>query len=132
MRTIVAISLSFLIFFQSMGFGISDVFMLKGLVEHAKYHSEEFGDDFFTFVQKHYGDLKTEHHKTQENEQSQHEKLPFQHHNCNHLLVEGIVTGYHFPIEDTIVIYTSNSHYYYLDLYSFLEKTSIFQPPQFA
>ena len=59
MKTLFAISLSLLVFFQSVGIGISDVFMLTDLVEHAKFHSEEYGDDFFAFFDKHYGALKT-------------------------------------------------------------------------
>ncbi len=131
MKTIVAISLSFLVFFQSVGVSIADVFMISELVEHAQYHSEEFGDDLFTFFQKHYGELKAEHQKSHKEERSQHEKLPFQHNNCNHLL-EVVVIGYEFPLEKSMVSYTVNPHFYYQDLYSFLERASIFQPPQIA
>ncbi len=132
MKIIVAISLSFLVFIQSVGLGLADVFMLKDLVEHVQFHSEEYGDDFFTFFEKHYGDLKTEHQNTHNGEKSPHEKLPFQHNNCNHLLAEVIMVGYQFPIEKSVGIYTANPHYYYQDLYSFLERASIFQPPKIA
>ena len=132
MKTIVAISLSFLVFFQSVGVSIGDIFLLNELVEHAQYHSEEFGDDFFTFFEKHYGDLKAEHNKNHKEEKSQHEKLPFQHNNCNHLLAEGVMLGYEFPLEKSVVTYTANPHFYYQDLYSFLERVSIFQPPKIA
>ncbi len=111
---------------------MSDVFMLNDLVEHAKFHSEEFGDDFFTFFEKHYGDLKTEHQKSHQDEKSQHENLPFQHNHCNHLLAEVIVMGYEFPFEKSVVTYTANPHFYYQDLYYFLERASIFQPPKIA
>ncbi|MGB3343912.1 MAG: hypothetical protein WBA61_08375 [Aequorivita sp.] len=132
MKIIVAISLSFLVFFQSVGFGVADIFMLTDLVEHVKYHSEEYGDDFLTFFQKHYGELKSEHQKSHKEEKSQHEKLPFQHNNCNHLLAEVIVGSYEFQLEKSIVSYTATPHFYYQDLYSFLERVSIFQPPQLA
>ncbi len=132
MKIIVAISLSFLVFFQSVGLGISDIFMLKDLVEHAQFHSQEYGDDFFTFFEKHYGDLKAEHQKIHQDEKSQHDKLPFQHNSCNHLLAEVIVLGYEFPLGKKVVSYTANPHFYYQDLYSYLERTSIFQPPKIA
>lgn len=132
MKIIVAISLSFLVFFQSVGFGVADIFMLTDLVEHVKHHSEEYGDDFLTFFQKHYGELKAEHQKSHKEEKSQHEKLPFQHNNCNHLLAEVIVSSYEFQLEKSIVSYTATPHFYYQDLYSFLERVSIFQPPQLA
>lgn len=132
MKTIVAISLSFLVFVQSVGFGMSDIFMLKDLVEHANFHSKEYGDDYFTFFEKHYGNLKGEHQKKHQEEKSQHEKLPFQHNNCNHLIGEVIVFGYEFHLEKSTVSYTADPHFYYQDLYSFLERASIFQPPRLA
>lgn len=132
MKTIVAISLSFLVFFQSVGIGVSDIFMLKDLVEHAKFHSDEHGDDFVTFFEKHYGDLKAEHQENHKEEKSQHERLPFQHNSCNHLLVEVIVIGYEFPLEKSVVSYPAIPHFYYQNLYSFLERASIFQPPKIS
>lgn len=132
MKILVAISLSFLVFFQSVGIGISDVFMLTDLVEHAKFHSEEYGDDFFIFFEKHYGALKIEHQETQQGENHDHEKLPFQHNNCNHLLTEVIVIGYEFPLQKTVISYPTKHHFYYQDFYSFLEGASIFQPPKTA
>ena len=132
MKTIVAISLSFLIFFQSVGFGMADIFMLKNLVEHAQLHFEESGDDFFTFFEKHYGDLKTEHQNGHNGEKSPHEKLPFQHIDCQHLLAEAVVRGYEFSIKKSVISYAANPHFYYQDFYSFLDKTTIFQPPRIA
>lgn len=132
MKTIVAISLSFLVFFQSVGIGISDIFMMRNLMEHARYHSEEFGDDFFTFFEKHYGDLKTEHQRDHQEEKSQHEKLPFQHNNCNHLVAEVVIFAYNFPLEKCGISHTTNPHFFYQDLYSYLERVSIFQPPKTA
>ena len=132
MKTLVAISLSFLVFVQSVGLSISDIFLFSDLVEHVKYHSEEYGDDYFTFFEKHYGDLKTEHQKAQNEENSQHEKLPFQHNNCNHLLAEVVLIGYNLPLGKSVVFNTVDPHFYYQNLYSFLERASIFQPPQAA
>lgn len=111
---------------------MSDVFMLSDLVEHAQYHSEEYGDDFFTFMEKHYGELRAEHQNTHSGEKSPHEKLPFQHNSCNHLVAEVIVMGYEFSLEKSVVSYNANPHFYYQDLYSFLERASIFQPPKIA
>lgn len=132
MKTLVAILLSFLVFFQSVGMDISDVFMLTDLVEHAKYHSDEYGDDFFTFIEKHYGALKIEHQETAQGESHEHEKLPFQHNNCNHLLTEVIVINYKFSFEKSESYYPTKHQFYYKDLYNFLERVSIFQPPRFA
>ena len=111
---------------------MADIFMLNDLVEHAQFHSEEYGDNFFTFFEKHYGDLKAEHQKTNQEEQSKHDKLPFQHNSCNHLMAEVIVIGYEFPLEKSVVTYSSKSHFFYQDLYSFHKRASIFQPPRIA
>lgn len=132
MKTIITLSLSFLVFFQGVGLGVSDVFMLTGFVEHAKFHSEEYGDDFFIFIEKHYGALKTEHHKTHQKEKSQHEKLPFQHNSFNHNLSEIVLINYEFALNRAISSFTTKHHFYYQDLYSFLERASIFQPPKIA
>lgn len=110
---------------------MSDIFMLNDLVEHAHYHSEKYGDDFFTFFEKHYGALKTEHDNSTQ-EDSRHENLPFQHNNCHHLIAEVIIVEYEFYLKKSQVSYDTNPHFYYQDLYSFLERTSIFQPPQTA
>ena len=132
MKTFVAISLSFLVFFQSVGMDMSDIFMLSDLVEHAKLHSEEHGDDFFTFLDKHYGASKEAHQETAHNENHEHEKLPFQHTNCQHLLTEVAITNYEFSIKKSEGYYPTKHHFYYQDLYTFLERASIFQPPKIA
>ena len=132
MKKVVIILISLLVFFQSMGVNIADVYLLKDLLEHVQYHSEDIGDDFLMFFQKHYGDLKAEHHNNNKEEKSQHEKLPFQQNKCNHLLTEIVVLDYGVLLEKPLFSYTANSHFYYQDLYSSLERDSIFQPPQIA
>lgn len=132
MKTLIAISLSLTVFFQGVGIDMSDVFMLSDLVEHAKLHSEEYGDDVFTFFEKHYGTLKKEHQKSHQGEKSPHEKLPFQHNNFGHLLPGAVAIDYAFHLNKSPVSFVASPHSYYLDLYSFLESTSIFQPPRTA
>lgn len=132
MKNLLAISISLIVSIQSIGMDISDIFMLKDLVEHAKFHSKEYGDDFFTFFEKHYGELKTEHQNTHHEEKSQHDKLPFQHNNCNHSLSEVVVSGYAFPLKKSVTFYTNEHHFHYKNLYLFLEIAPIFQPPRIA
>lgn len=128
-RTVVAISLSLLIFFQNVGLEISDIFMLKDLTEHVKYHSEEYGDSVFAFFQKHYGSLQNEH---RQNDDPNHEKLPFQHNNCHHVIVEVVLVAYEFELKKPVVHVMVNPHFFYQNLYTFLENNPIFQPPQIA
>lgn len=132
MIRLLAIFLSLSVFSQSVGIVVSDFFMLKDLIEHANFHSEKYGDNFLTFFEKHYGALKAEHQEEHQEEKPQHEKLPFQHNNCNHKLSEVVVVGYDFPIKNTLVSYASEHHFHYKNLYHFLESVPIFQPPKIA
>lgn len=132
MKMLVSISLSLIVFFQSVGVNISDVLMVNDLVEHAKYHAEEYGDDFTAFFEKHYGSLKAEHQASNSHKDSPHEKLPFQHNNCNHLLPEVVVIAYDFMIEKAVITAEIKPDFYYQNPYSFLERASIFQPPRVA
>lgn len=130
MKTIFAISFSFLIAFQSVGFGIQDMFLLGKLVQHAQHHSEDHGDDFFTFMQMHYGSLKAEHQESEESHD--HDKLPFQHISCHHTLADIVIVPFELPILKSEIIIQQSHTFYYQNLYSSLEKVSIFQPPKFA
>lgn len=132
MKSVVAIALSLLVFFQSAGLGMNDLFLLGRLVEHAEYHSENYGDDFFTFLEKHYGDLKAEHQKNHKEEQQEHEELPFQHLSCHHLLPDVVLMPFDFDLKRAEVAIQDPHRFFYQNLYSSLEKISVFQPPRAA
>lgn len=70
---------SLLIMVQSMGIGYNDLLQLDELLDHAAYHQQQYGDSFFTFLSKHYGDQKEAHHQDHQDEEEQHSELPFQH-----------------------------------------------------
>jgi hypothetical protein len=131
-KTIIAISLSFLVFFQSAGLGMSDIFLLGRFVEHAQYHSENYGDDFLTFFEKHYGSLKTDHQKNHKEEEQEHQELPFQHISCHHVLTDVVLVPFEIPIVKVEINKKQLHAFHYQNLYSSLEKFSIFQPPKFA
>lgn len=78
MIRLTSILLSSLMFLQSIHFGVSDLIQLDELLEHASYHQEQFGDSFLTFLSKHYGDQKKKHQQDHQEEQPDHEQLPFQ------------------------------------------------------
>lgn len=132
MKTVFAISFSFLLAFQSVGFGIQDMFLLSKLVQHAQHHSESHGDDFFTFMQKHYGSLKAEHQDKENEENHDHEQLPFQHISCHHTLADVVLVPFEIPILKAEINTLQSHTFHYQNLYSSLEKVSIFQPPKFA
>lgn len=130
MKTLAAISLSMLVLFQSAGLCVSDFFMLKDLIEHVEFHSKEYGDDFFTFYDKHYGSLKAEH--KEQDSKEQHESLPFQHTSSHQLLIEGVLSCNEIHINKTTFVSTTKPNLSYENNYYFLKSTSIFQPPKHA
>lgn len=130
MKTLVAIALSLLVLFQSAGLCISDFFLLKDLVEHVEFHSEQYGDSFFTFLDKHYGSLKSEH-KDQDT-QDKHERLPFQHSNNHQVLIEGIVFSQDIYLDKSALFLKVKQALSYENNYYFLKSCSIFQPPKHA
>jgi len=132
MKTLIAISLSLLVVFQSAGLGMADILMLNKLVEHAQYHSENYSDDFFTFFEKHYGVLKVQHRKNDNEEKQAHDKLPFQHTSCNHLVTELILVAFEIPLLKPLISSKTTSNFHFQNLYSSLEESSIFHPPKFV
>lgn len=75
MMRIASILLSGLLLLQSLHLPVPDLAQLDELLEHARYHQQQYGDSFLTFLAKHYGDQKSEHQQ----EHQEHEQLPFQH-----------------------------------------------------
>ncbi|MBQ0733559.1 hypothetical protein [Aquimarina celericrescens] len=76
---LISILISGLVLAQSFNVGLDDVVQLDELMEHAKYHAQKYGDNFFVFISKHYGELKEDHQKEHQEEKEEHEQLPFQH-----------------------------------------------------
>ena len=122
--------LSFSILLQGLNFHVSDMMELKVLVNHLEEHQSSFGDDFFTFFDKHYGDLRQEHDQEEHKGSNEHEKLPFKHKVCQ--LNVGILIHHTSAVERHLDPVPTHAvqNYYYLDNYSFLDQSEIFQPPQ--
>lgn len=132
MKSLFAISFSLLVVFQSVGFGMQDIFLLGRLAQHAEYHSENYGDDFFTFIEKHYGALQKEHQKNHKEEEQEHEELPFQHISCHHVSTDVVIVPFEVSILKVEINARQPHVFYYQNLYCSLEKVSIFQPPKLA
>lgn len=111
---------------------MTDILLLGRMVEHAEYHSENYGDDFFTFFEKHYGSQITKHKKYHNEEEQEHEELPFQHISCHHIVTDIAIAPYEFPVLKGELAINHAHTFYYQNLYSSLGKVSIFQPPKFA
>ena len=74
-----AITTSLLMLFQSVNLHMTDLLELDELATHYRFHAEEYGDNFLVFLSKHYGELKTEHEQNHQEEEKEHQKLPFKH-----------------------------------------------------
>lgn len=130
MAKVLSLMLSVLLLLQSANPDMGDMLQISDLMEHARFHSEKYGDSFLTFLSKHYGALEQDHKKTHQEEQSQHEELPFNHQACNHPALVFVLTGKPLPSMRSVNLATSPSNFFYQDSSSSFEQFEIFQPPR--
>ncbi len=131
MVKLVSITASFLILIQSFNICISDLIDLSELIEHAKFHSEKYGDNLLVFISKHYGELEADHNKKHQEEKQEHEELPFQHQPHMTLLsafmIKDLQTYQINPVDDRAA---SIANFFYQASYSNCEQEGPFQPPR--
>lgn len=125
-----SIGLSFLVLFQSFNLDLGDLSKLDELMEHAQFHSEKYGDNFFVFLSKHYGELQEEHSQDHEEEHNDHEELPFTNPCGSHVYSVYVVNKFQIPAISANTVADYKANFFYLVNYSFLEKSDIFQPPK--
>ena len=134
MQKLLSIGLSFLILLQSIDIQVDDIVQLDELIEHAQFHKQEYGDSFFVFLSKHYGEQKAEHSKKHQEEKKDHEQLPFQ----NHFHVCGVpvfvLKQEPLQIEGPFIEIESEKadNFYYQMPHTSLFKSGLFQPPRHA
>lgn len=125
-----AVILSFTILIQSFNISFSDILQLNELMEHAQFHKEKYGDDFLTFLSKHYGEDKTEHEKEHQEELPEHEELPFSQQHIHSIDCSSFVLGtIDFTLEKVDFKEAKTANFHYLDIYSSIYKDGILQPP---
>lgn len=132
MVRIPSILLAFLVLLQSSFWDMEDISRIDSLVEHARFHSENYGDNFLLFLSKHYGDLQAEHENEHQEEKSPHEELPFQHQSCVPLMADLACFSNNFTPLKTLVVTDTVLNFRYLENYAFISKFDIFQPPRTA
>ena len=128
-----SIVLSLLLLLQSVHIAVADLARFDELVEHARYHQQQFGDNFLTFLSKHYGSQREEHSQKHREEKPQHEQLPFQHQ-------AHMMGSYAFmprqPLPELVfptdhpADHEPNFHYFRPGSSGF--RSGIFQPPRLA
>lgn len=131
MSKFTAIILSLVVTLQSASISIADVFNIDELIEHAQEHRTEFGDNFFQFLAKHYGNQKAQHSSHHEH-QSSHDNLPFQQSlHVSLVFVLDADTLFNLKLKD-IPIERSASNFHYNAPSSNSYISGIFQPPRLA
>lgn len=131
MLKITSILISSLILIQSFNIHFDDIVEIDELIEHAQFHAEEYGDNFFVFISKHYGELKAEHSQKHQEEKEDHEQLPFQN-QCNLASFSAFVlnqTANDYPVVIDFV-YGCDSNYFYQVSYHSLAQEGLLQPPR--
>lgn len=131
MNFFISISLSFVLLFQGINIGLPDLLQAGELLEHARFHSQEHGDNFIVFISKHYGELKEQHEQQHQEEKQEHEKLPVRGEFAfgSTWFVPNNPETFNLKI---FVLTTSTSEYFYKETYSSIGESGIFQPPRFA
>lgn len=130
MLKVTSIAVSLLILVQSFNVHFSDIVELDELIEHAQFHAEEYGDNFFVFISKHYGELKAEHSKKHQEEKEEHEQLPFQQ-QCQTASLYAFVLNQ--TVDNTIeMTFTLDQdvNFFYQASYHSLAQEGLFQPPR--
>ncbi|MCG2460003.1 hypothetical protein K8352_04545 [Flavobacteriaceae bacterium F89] len=122
--------MSGLILIQSFDIAFSDIAKLDELLEHAQFHAEKYGDNMLVFLSKHYGEKKDQHNKEHQEEERDHEKLPFQQ-QCNSASVVAIVLNASLSVLIPPQIPEGwAANFYYQAPSSSLHAQGLFQPPQ--
>lgn len=128
----VAIFLSMILLTQGLLVNYSELKKMDALVEHAKFHQEQYGDDMSVFFDKHYGDQKDEHFKENQEERSDHEQLPYQ---ISALFVNQAVCYFDQPTANLTADFNFESekvNFFYNQLYTSLLISEIPHPPRIS
>ena len=130
MQRLVTILLSSLVLLQSLNIQVNDLLDFDELIEHYQFHNEAYGDTFLDFVSKHYGELKAEHSQKHQEEQSEHEKLPFQHTGHAFSTLEFVLVSSFLTNTILDISASKQSNFYYQISYSFDLTYGLLQPPK--
>lgn len=130
MNVVLNISLSLMILIQSIGISFNDIVQLDEFIEHAQFHSEQHGDNFLDFVSKHYGSLKADHEKLHQDEQEEHEELPFQHHSHISSISTFILNTQKADFSVPDIVEYKDHNFYYQEPSSTLHTDGLIQPPR--
>lgn len=115
---------------QSFGIRINDLVQLDDFIEHATFHSEEYGDNVLVFISKHYGELKADHDKEHQEEKEDHDQLPFQQQTAVTFVADFILNTNKDDFQTTLFSEFKKHTFYYQAPSSSLHSQGILQPPR--
>lgn len=115
---------------QSHGLNFNDITQIDEFIEHAQFHSEQYEDNVFVFISKHYGDLKAGHNKEHEEEKEDHEELPFHHRSHISSITVFVVNNLKIELNTPVFTAFSTHTFFYQESLSSLHLEGLFQPPR--
>ncbi|KAA2217289.1 hypothetical protein [Maribacter flavus] len=130
MNKLASIVLSAIILLQTIGLHTDDLVQIDEFIEHAKFHSEQYGDNVLVFISKHYGELKAEHEQEHQEEKEDHEQLPFQHHSHLSSIIVYTQNPVNAELETPIITEYKDSNFYYQAPSSSSHTKGLLQPPR--
>lgn len=132
MSRLVSITLSLVVLLQSFGLHTDDLVQIDEFIEHAQFHSEQYGDNVIVFISKHYGELKASHEQEHQEEKEDHEQLPFQHHCHLSSIVAYTVNSFDSNFESPIIQEFKSTNFYYQAPSSSSHTSGLLQPPRLS
>ena len=126
----VAIFLSMLLLTQGLFVNYSELEKMDALLEHAKFHKEQYGDTMAAFFDKLYGDLKDQHFEEQQEEGNDHEQLP---NSISALFVNQAIFRFDqslAQLAEDFHLESEKANFHYNQLYTSLLIREILDPPR--
>lgn len=124
--------MSLILLFQSFGICYSDLSQIDKFIEHAAFHSEQYGDNIVVFISKHYGESKAEHNKEHQEEQKEHENLPFQHQSHLNSTLVYVLNTFTSDFKAIEIPEFKTPTFYYQEDISSLHSLGLLQPPRLS
>ncbi|MGI9532624.1 hypothetical protein [Lutimonas sp.] len=126
-----SIVLALFILAQSFNLHYEDVGKISALVSHIEFHQQEYGDNLFAFISKHYGDEKSDH-EDEPKDAEEHHKLPFNHNRCLDSVQIFVISLEKISLILHAEALAAAKHFFHQNSYTFLQNSDVFQPPRKA
>jgi hypothetical protein len=127
---LVSIFISSVFLLQSFGIHYDDIVQLDEFIEHAQFHSDQYGDNLIVFLSKHYGELKADHQREHQEEKKDHEQLPFNHSSSITSVTAFVINTFKTELIQLEIVDYKTSNFHYQAPSSSLHSEGILQPPR--